>query len=258
MSEIKWIKISTDIFNDEKILLIESLPESDSLIVIWFKLLSFAGKSNNNGVFMMSNKVAYTDEMLATIFRRPLNTVRLALQTFEQFGMIEYVDNVITIPNWEKHQNIDGMEKIKEQTRKRVSEYRKRQKLLLTSGNDNCNVTVTESNAIDKDKEKDKDKDINILAQYEQEFINLWTLYPNKKGKEKAKASYIKARKNGSTYEEVETGIKNYAEYIKANKIETRFIKHGSTWFNNKAWLDSYETENTNTGENEFKTRFDI
>ena len=104
MSEVKWIKICTDIFNDEKILLIENMPEADGIIVIWFKLLCMAGKQNNSGVFMMNERIAYTDEMLATIFRRPINTVRLALKVFEQYGMIEIVDGAITIPNWEKHQ----------------------------------------------------------------------------------------------------------------------------------------------------------
>lgn len=99
MAEVKWIKITTDVFDDEKILLIESMPSADSIITIWFKLLILAGKQNNNGVFMMSNKLPFTDEMLATIFRRDLNTVRLALKAFEEFGMIEVVDNVITIPN---------------------------------------------------------------------------------------------------------------------------------------------------------------
>lgn len=58
MSEVKWIKIVNDIFDDEKILLIESMPEADSLIVIWFKLLCFAGKQNNNGVFLMNDRIA--------------------------------------------------------------------------------------------------------------------------------------------------------------------------------------------------------
>ena len=163
MSEIKWIKICTDIFNDEKILLIESMPEKDSLIVIWFKLLCMAGRQNNNGVFMVNDKIAYTDEMLATIFRRPLNTIRLALSTFEQYGMIEIINGAITIPNWEKHQSIDKMEKLREQNRQRVATYRAKQKLIAS--NDNCNVTVTQSNAIDKnrlDKDIDKEKDINI------------------------------------------------------------------------------------------------
>jgi predicted phage replisome organizer len=151
MADVKWIKITTDIFDDEKILLLESLPEADSIIVIWFKLLCLAGKMNNNGVFTMSNRIAYTDKMLATIFRRREATVQLALQTFEQFGMIEVIDGVITIPNWEKHQNIEGMEKIREQTRKRVANHREKQKLI--SSNVSCNVTVTECNATDKIRE---------------------------------------------------------------------------------------------------------
>ena len=117
MADVKWIKICTDIFNDEKMVLIENMPEADAVIVIWFKLLCMAGKQNNSGVFMMNDKIAYTDEMLATVFRRPLNTVRLALKTFETYGMIEIVDNVVTIPNWEKHQSLDAMEKAKEQNR---------------------------------------------------------------------------------------------------------------------------------------------
>src|SRR5699024_3475086 len=104
MAEVKWIKIVTDVFDDEKILLIESMPEADSVIVIWFKLLCLSGKINNGGVMMLNDKIAYTDEMLSTIFRRPVNTVRLALKTFESFGMIELINNVITIPNWSKHQ----------------------------------------------------------------------------------------------------------------------------------------------------------
>ena len=105
MAEIKWIKIATNIFDDEKLLLIETMPEADAIIVIWFKLLCMAGKQNNNGVFMLNDRIAYTEEMLSTIFRKPINIVRLALATFETYGMIEVIDNVITIPNWEKHQN---------------------------------------------------------------------------------------------------------------------------------------------------------
>ena len=159
MSEIKWIKITTDIFDDEKICLIDALPDHDAILVIWFKILALAGKHNRNGLLMMSDKVHYTDEMLATIFRRPLNTVRMALGIFEQFGMVEIIDGIIALPNWEKHQNIDGMEKIKQQTRNRVARHREKQKNLALGGNVTCNVTVTQSNALEEDR--DKDKNIN-------------------------------------------------------------------------------------------------
>ena len=158
-ADIKWIKIATNIFSDEKILLIEQMPDADTILVIWFKLLCMAGKENNCGVFVMGNKIAYTDEMLSTIFRRPLPTIRLALSTFEAFGMIEIIENnsgmeVYTIPNWEKHQNIEGMEKIREQTRLRVAKHRENQKLALQ-----CNVTVTKGNATEKEEEKEEDKE---------------------------------------------------------------------------------------------------
>lgn len=172
MSEIKWIKITTDIFDDEKIRLIDALPEHDAILVIWFKILTLAGRQGGNGLLMMNNKVHYTDEMLAAIFNRPITTIRLALQTFEQFGMIEIINGIISLPNWEKHQNVDGMEKAKEKTRKRVARYREKQKQLLENGNVTCNVTVTPCNAtdIDIDREKDKDKD-NIVVIDKQNFI---------------------------------------------------------------------------------------
>lgn len=151
MADIKWIKITTDIFNDEKMLLIEQMPDADTLIVIWFKLLCMAGKENNYGVFLMRNRMPYTEEMLATIFRRPLNTVRLALSTFEAFGMIEIEDDIICIPNWEKHQNIDGMEKIREQNRIRKQRQRERQRMALE---DKSNVTSRDGHAIEEDKNK--------------------------------------------------------------------------------------------------------
>lgn len=156
MAEVKWIKITTDVFDDEKILLIESMPSADSIITIWFKLLILAGKQNNNGVFMMSNKLPFTDEMLATIFRRDLNTVRLALKTFEEFGMIEVVDNVITIPNWNKHQTLDAYEKKKERDRIYQQNRRKKQKNLIEQKSPDKSSYVAVS---DKEEEKEEDKD---------------------------------------------------------------------------------------------------
>ena len=127
-SAVKWIKICSDIFDDEKIMLIENLPSADSIIVIWFKLLCLAGKNNNSGVFILNDKIAYTDEMLATVFRRDINTVRLALKTFENYGMIEIVSGVYTIPNWGKYQNLDKIEQKSQYMRNYMQEYQKKQK----------------------------------------------------------------------------------------------------------------------------------
>ena len=145
MANVKWIKITTDIFDDEKILMIESLPSADSIIVIWFKLLAFSGKQNNDGVFMMNNRIAYTEEMLASIFRRDINTVRLALTTFEKYGMISIIDNVITIPNWNKHQTLDSYEKKKERDRIYQAERRAKQKAIVQKSSDkSSDIAISE------------------------------------------------------------------------------------------------------------------
>ena len=166
MAEVKWIKLTTDIFDDEKMAMIDSLPNADTIIVIWFKLLVLAGKSNNNGVFMMNNRIPYTDEMLAAIFRRDDKVVKLAFSTFEQFGMIEIIDNVITIPNWDKHQSLDAYEKKKERDRKLQAERRARQRALITESSDN-RLTSDEQSAdgqltvafTEKEEEKEEDKE---------------------------------------------------------------------------------------------------
>lgn len=162
MADVKWIKITTDIFDDEKILLIESLPDAYAIITVWFKLLCLAGKQNNSGVFMMG-RVAYTDKMLATIFRMKEATVTMALQTFEQFGMVEIIDGVITIPNWGKHQNLDQMENRKEFMRNYMKEYRAKQKALTSGSSDskpNCKPN-SKPNVRQAEEEREEERDID-------------------------------------------------------------------------------------------------
>lgn len=157
--QVKWIKLCTDIFDDEKILLIESLPDCYAIITVWFKLLCLAGKQNNCGVFMFNDKMPYTEKMLATVFRMNESTVSLAIQTFEQFGMVEIIDGVITIPNWEKHQNEEKMAEIREYNRQAQQRSREKRRM-LNAVNDIVNdksMTSQECQGTDIDKEEDKD-----------------------------------------------------------------------------------------------------
>lgn len=131
MAKIKWIKLSIDMFDDEKIRLIESMPEADTVLVIWIKLLAQAGKTNASGYIYLAENIPYTEEMLATLFNRPLNTVRMALNILQKFKMIRIdSDEYIKVENWEKHQNVDAMERVRENTRKRVEKHRIAKKML--------------------------------------------------------------------------------------------------------------------------------
>ena len=257
MAEVKWIKICTDIFDDEKISLIDGMPERGGIIVIWFKLLCMAGRQNNGGVFMLNDKIAYTDEMLATIFRRPLNTVRLALKTFEQFGMVDIINNAYTIPNWEKHQSLDKLEAAKEKNRLRVAAHRAKQKQLAAC-NDYSNADVTQSNAVDIDKDIDKEE--------EKELYNLVVSYLNEKAGTKYKPTTAKTKTaiharvaEGFTLDDFKTVIDKKCkewigtEYEKYLRPETLFGTKFEGYLNAKQ-TERNDTNGSTTGDTE-KTR---
>lgn len=174
--EVKWIKLAADLFENRKIRQIEALPEGDSIIVIWVKLLCLAGNINDDGLVYFTPEIPYTEEMMATQFGRPLPTVRMALQVFERFGMIRIEDDLLKISNWNKYQDTDKLATMQEKNRERVARFRERKRLEGivkevkqqeegTGEEENeCNVTVTLRNAvdIDIDKELDKEKEKDI------------------------------------------------------------------------------------------------
>lgn len=148
-SDVKWIKIVTDIFNDEKMYAIETLPDGFTLELVWFKILCLAGKCNQNGFLFVSQKIAYTDEMLAKIFRMEIGIVQRALKLFQDLEMIEVVDNAHMVSNWLMYQNGDRLEEIQENNRNRQQRYRDRQKLLADNErNVTNNVTNNATNNV--------------------------------------------------------------------------------------------------------------
>ena len=164
MSEVKWIKIVTDIFDNKKIKQIEKIPNGDTILVIWFKLIVLAGVTNDDGLVYITDEIPYNSETLSNEFNKPLNEIKIALDIFQKFKMIEIIDDFIRLKNWQQYQNVDGLEKIREQTRLRVQKHRENQRLTLE--NDKCNVTrnvtVTQSNA-PRIRIENKNKNKNIF-----------------------------------------------------------------------------------------------
>lgn len=155
MNDVKWIKIDTALFDNRKIKQIRTLPDGDSLIVIWLQLLCLGGAVNDYGRIYLTNEIPYTDQMLSSAFGEPLPTIQMALDVFQKFGMIEIVDDIIFISNWEKYQSIEGLEKVREQSKLRMREYRKRQKEI-------GDVTVTQQLRSVTGQNKNKKENKNI------------------------------------------------------------------------------------------------
>lgn len=250
MADVKWIKITTDVFDDEKILLIESLPDGYAIITVWFKLLCLAGKQNNGGVFMLG-QAAYTEKMLATIFRMKKSTVSVALQTFEKFGMIEMVDGVITIPNWNKHQALDAYEKKKERDRVYQQERRAAQKALISGTAERSSEKSSDTSPDCKqiqssyvavsDKEEDKERDKDIEKDIEKEndtckqvvdlYHSICTSYPSVKALSEVRKREIKARLNTYSLDDLK------AVFEKAEASSFLKGRNNRNWIANFDWL---------------------
>lgn len=78
---------------------------------------------------------------------------------------------------------------------------------------------------------------------FEDEFQEVWNIYPRKEGRKNALKAYIKARKNGTSKETILSGLNAYINKIKAERTETQYIKHGSSWFSQECWLDDYSAK---------------
>ena len=250
MADVKWIKIAVDIFNDEKILLIEQMPDGYAIITVWFKLLCLAGKQNNSGVFMINDKIPYTEEMFASIFRMQLNTVRLALTTFENFGMVEIINKTLTIPKWGKHQSLDKIEKYKEYMRGYMREYRQKQ-IAITSGESNlvninskinCNINV---NSTEQELKQEQEQELNKETKTKAKragihpmFDAFWQAYPKRIAKAKAEEAFSKLNPDEELMKVMLAALKAWSETDQWTKESGQFVPNPTTWINQRRWED--------------------
>lgn len=172
MAEIKWVKLTTDMFDNRKIKHLRRLPDGNNIVLIWVMLLTMAGRCNSGGMIFLTENIPYTPKMLADELDFEENTVQLALGALEQLNMIVIDNGFFTIAGWQEYQNIEGMDKIREQNRLRQAKFKAKQNA-LPQGNVTDNVIVTLSNATEEDKRiKNKDEDIknNSVAQKRTRF----------------------------------------------------------------------------------------
>lgn len=211
MADIKWIKITTDMFDNRKIKHLRKLPEGNSIVLIWVMLLTMAGRCNSGGMIFLTENIPYTPKMLADELGFEENTVQLALQALEQFNMIVTDQGFFTIAGWDEYQNIEGMEKIKEQNRLRQKKWYEKQKA-LPQPNVIPNVSITEPNATDIDKEEDKNEskrekiDYQLIADM---YNNICKSFPSIRSLSEARKKAIGARLKTYTVDDFRTVFEN-------------------------------------------------
>ena len=208
MADVKWIKITTDMFDNRKIKHLRRLPDGNSIVLIWVMLLTLAGRCNSGGMIFLTENIPYTPKMLADELDFEESTVQLALTVLEQLGMIQTNgDGFLAVTGWSEHQNIEGMDRIREQTRKRVQKHREEQKLLQC--NVTGSVTVTDGNAteedIEEEREEEKERDKIDYKGIVAAFNSICVSFPSVKALSDARKKAIKARLNNFSLDDFKT-----------------------------------------------------
>lgn len=249
-----WLQLKEDFFDDDAIQwLEEQQPKGKEYALFYLKLCLKSLKTNGILIRSVGNfLIPYDNKKLAELTKTDFDTVTIAMELLKKIGLIQLLDNgEIYISQLE---NLIGS--------KSIGAFKKEQQRMLKDKGGQLSTECPPKIEIEQEKELEIDNNIalpvptlpskkDLQIQYEKEFNKLWEYYPNKKGKDQAKNKYILARKQGTTYEEVSQGLKNYLNYIKLENIELKYIKHGSTWFNQKCWNDDYKITNSSTKKND-------
>ena len=238
--------VDVDFWNDEKVM--DTFSPEDKLFMLY---LLTNPHTTQLGIYAINQK-HMSFELGYTV-----DVINVLLERFEnKYHMIKYSQKTkeIAIKNFLKHSIIKGGKPVEDCLKKEVTKVKDKSLFKFVcdglSGCETLNETVKKilsfliENEIDKDNDNERivdESSTNRKITYKNEFETLWKLYPNKKGKENALKSYIKARKSGVTYETVEQGIIDYTKECEVKHREKQYIKHGSTWFNNQGWEDEYD-----------------
>lgn len=246
-AEIKWVKITTDMFDNRKIKQIRHLPEGNNIVLIWVMLLTIAGRCNAGGMIFLTENIPYTLESLAIELDFDQTVVKLAMDVLQKFGMIVCDETAFMICGWEEHQNIEGMEKIREQNRLRKQAQRAKEKMLL-EGKAEMSRDVTgrsqQSHATDKDIDKDiRNKSKNIYEEFAGGDSALLAAL-------KEFDSYRKLRKKPLTDNAKERLVSRLKKYPKDEWIQ---ILYKSI---DKGWTDIYELKDGYQQEKKLKPGF--
>ena len=227
----------------DKLYSLENCADCVALYIFYYKVAKW----------QKTNVIKASDDYVKKSLKWGIDKIRKTKQTLKENGLINIVQRrengkisgwYIEVSYLVSQTKTDDI-KIKVEENKNTQEQ---QHLKATSGSQEINALKEHIKCLNKEIEMLKNK-LNIYnkkkiskKEIDAEFESLWKRYPRKKGMESAYNSYAKARRNGTTYDEVINGLENYLKEIEVKKTETQYIKHGSTWFSQHCWQDEYVT----------------
>jgi predicted phage replisome organizer len=236
VADVKWIKITTDMFDNRKIKHLRRLPDGNSIVLIWVMLLTLAGRCNSGGMIFLTENIPYTPKMLADELDFEESTVQLALTVLEQLGMIQTNgDGFLAVTGWSEHQNIEGMDKIRESKRLAQARWRAKKKEIpatVESTVDSTRYLVDDAEEdIEEEREEEKERDKIDYKGIVAAFNSICVSFPSVKALSDARKKAIKARLNTYSLDDFKT------LFEKAEASSFLKGKNNSNWSATFDWL---------------------
>ena len=146
-----YLKLKESYFDDDAIVLLESMPDgilySNILLKLYLKSLK------NGGKLQLDENIPYTAQMIATLTRQQVGTVERALGIFQQLGLVEQLHGGLLYMT-----DIELMigQSSTEAERKRAARLANK---ALPPTPDKRRTFVRHSSTRDRDKERDRYRD---------------------------------------------------------------------------------------------------
>ena len=242
---MEWIKLKCDLLRNDKICLLRSEKDGDSLVLLWVGLLCLAGGQDNNGVFRINGQ-PLTDRMLARLLGATPRLTRRALDLFLYYGMVSQDGDTYYLPGWKDHQTTFSPEDRKTWERDRKRLYRKKQKAV--------NVPDLSRTRPDKeeDKEKDKEKDSPPIVPLgdgreplsagnktdNEDFFAFWEAYPKKEGRAAAQKAWMGLAPDKPLLQRILADLKARRGGAEWERENGRFIPRAARYLAERRWED--------------------
>jgi len=88
MVQVKWLKVYTDIFDNEKMKKLLRNRDGDTYFRVWIQLLTLAAKSNQHGAILLGENIPMSKEDLAKVMHKTLNKLDKIIQDLHKLDMI--------------------------------------------------------------------------------------------------------------------------------------------------------------------------
>lgn len=245
-----WLKLKEDFFDSKALKKLRRIAGGDTYTIIYMKMLLLSLR--DEGKLYFDGIEETFEEELALTLDEDVENVKVTISYLMSVGLLELMS-----PDEAELTEIPDLIGSEAWSTERSRRSRKKNKMLQCNTNaTQVQQTATECNQeieIDIDIEKEKEKKERFSkSKLDKEFESLWSIYPRKQGKKNARNYYERARRNGATYEVIESGIKAYAKHIEAMHTEPDYIKMGSTFFSQESWLDEWSVPDQTESKSQF------